>query len=82
MWIEEDEGQKRSLDYAHSLGGRELLLPKTVRTCWDKVQKVRSSIQFLLLVCMNEFIPVHFVFITPITVYKSDVNSRYALHSS
>ena len=37
-----DAASRASLDYAHSLGGRGLLLPKTVRTCWDKVRKVRS----------------------------------------
>jgi hypothetical protein len=36
-----DAASRASLDYAHSLGGRGLLLPKTVRTCWDKVRKVR-----------------------------------------
>ena len=38
-----DAASRASLDYARSLGGRGLLLPKTVRTCWDKVQKVRGS---------------------------------------
>jgi hypothetical protein len=36
-----DAASRASLDYAHSLGGRGLLLPKTVRTCWNKVKQVR-----------------------------------------
>jgi hypothetical protein len=32
---------RASLDYVRSVGGRGDLLPKTVRTCWSRVEKVR-----------------------------------------
>jgi hypothetical protein len=31
---------RASLDYARSLGGRGELLPKTVRTCWSRLEEV------------------------------------------
>jgi hypothetical protein len=31
---------RSSLDYARSLGGRGDVLPKTVRTCWSRMEKV------------------------------------------
>jgi hypothetical protein len=37
-----DAASRASLDYARSLGGRGSLLPKTVRTCWKKVQQASS----------------------------------------
>jgi hypothetical protein len=54
-----DAASRASLDYAHSLGGRGLLLPKTVRTCWDKVAKVRAV----------EFNVCHVLCISPIFVF-------------
>jgi hypothetical protein len=31
---------RASLDYARSLGGRGDVLPKTIRTCWSRMEKV------------------------------------------
>lgn len=35
-----DAASRASLEYARSLGGRGLLLPKTVRHCWTTIDKV------------------------------------------
>ena len=35
-----DVASRASLEYARSLGGRGLLLPKTVRHCWTTIDKV------------------------------------------
>jgi hypothetical protein len=36
-----DASVRASLDYVRSLGGRGIHLPKTVRTCWKRLEKVR-----------------------------------------
>jgi hypothetical protein len=71
-----DAASRASLDYAQSLGGRGLLLPKTVRTCWKQVQKVKHTIVFMLYslchslgysCCIHSVIhsSIHFIFILP-----------------
>ena len=39
-----DGNSQAALAYAKTLGGRRDLLPKMIKTCWAKVDRVRSSV--------------------------------------
>jgi hypothetical protein len=58
-----NEKSTAALLYAKSLGGRGDLLPKTMKTCWAKVDRVR------LLLC-NVHPDVRFVFFMPFISYS------------